>query len=143
MKHFEASGLGRVILLEIERGEKIIESIEEKLNELNIKNAFIASSVGSIKHLEYHRPLTFELAATDEYLQVDSPFEIGNISGTIIDGKAHLHFSVGSFEGLHIGHIERGTEVLYLAEFTIIEIEGLNIERRLTPEKVNKLFPKL
>lgn len=142
MKHFCAKGLGRVIILELERGEKIIESVEETLKEAGIKNAYIASGIGSVKHLEFHRPLTMDEATVDEYVSFDQPFELGCISGTIIDGVAHLHFAMGSHESLQIGHLEEGTEVLYLAELTIVEIEGIELERVLTPEKVKKLFPK-
>lgn len=142
MKHFSAKGLGRVIILELERGEKIIESIEETLKKEGIKNAYIASGIGSVKHVEFHRPLTMDEATVDEYVSFDQPFELGCISGTIIDGAAHLHFAMGSYESLQIGHLEKGTEVLYLVELTIVEIEGIQLERKFTPEKVKKLFPK-
>jgi hypothetical protein len=38
--------------------------------------------------------------------------------------------------------MEPGTEVLYLFEVVLAELSGLNLERKLTPEKVKKLFPK-
>lgn len=142
MKHFCAEGLGRVVILELERGEKIIESIESTLEKEGIKNAYIASGIGSVQHLEFHRPTTLDEATVDEFLSYDQPFELGCISGTIIDGVAHLHFSMGSNESLQIGHLEHGTEVLYLVEVTIVEITGLQLERILTPENVKKLFPK-
>ena len=142
MKHFCAEGLGRVVILELERGEKIIESIESTLKKEGIKNAYIASGIGSVQHVEFHRPTTLDEAAVDEFLSYDQPFELGCISGTIIDGVAHLHFSMGSNESLQMGHLETGTEVLYLAELTLVEIKGLQLERVLTPEKVKKLFPK-
>lgn len=141
MKYYCGKGLGRVIILELDRGEKIIEAVESTLKEVGIKNAYIASAVGSVKHVEFHRPTTMDLAAVDEYVSFDEPFELGCISGTIIDGVAHLHFSMGSNESIQIGHLEKGTEVLYLVELTIIEIEGVELKRMLTPEKVKKLFP--
>jgi len=142
MRHFSASGIGRVIILELDRGERIIESIEDVLAKEGIKNAYIASAVGSVKKVEYHRPLTFDIEAVDEFISVEEPFELGNITGTVIDGVAHLHFSMASKDSIQMGHLERGTEVLYLAELTIIELNGLNLQRLLTPEKVKKLFPK-
>ena len=141
MKHFCAKGLGRVIILELERGEKIVESVESVLEEEGIKNAYIASAIGSVKHVEFHRPLTMDEATVDEFVSYDQPFELGCISGTVIDGIAHLHFSMGSKDSIQVGHLEKGTEVLYLVELTIIEIEGVQLKRMLTPEKVRKLFP--
>ena len=142
MKHFCASGLGRVVILELDRGEKVIESIESTLKKEGIKNAYIASAVGSIQHLKYHRPLTLATMAEDEFLSLSEPFEIGNIGGTVIDGVAHLHISAGSPQGVQVGHLEKGTEVLYLVEIVLVEILGVELERVLTPEKVKKLFPK-
>lgn len=142
MKYFNAKGLGRVIILELERGEKIIEAVESVLAKEGIRNAYIASAIGSVQHVEFHRPTTLDEVAVDEFMSYDEPFELGCISGTIIDGVAHLHFSMGSNESLQIGHLERGTEVLYLAELTIVEIEGVQLERVMTLEKVRKLFPK-
>lgn len=140
MKYFNGDGLGRVIILELERGENIIESIENVLAKENIRNAYIASGIGSIKHLEYHRPTTMDEATVDEYLSYDEPFELGAISGTVIDGMAHLHFSVASKDSIQIGHLEKETEVLYLVEITIVELIGYQLTRKMTKEKVNKLF---
>lgn len=140
MKYFNGKGLGRVIILELERGENIIESIEGVLAKEDIKNAYIASGIGSIRHLEYHRPTTMEEITVDEYLSYDEPFELGCISGTIIDGKTHLHFSAASKDSIQIGHLEKGTEVLYLVEITIVELTGYQLTRQMTKEKVNKLF---
>ena len=141
MKHFCASGLGRVIILELDRGEMIIESVESILKQEGIKNAFVSSAVGSVSHVEFHRPITLDAAAVDEFLSFDEPFELGGISGTVIDGVAHLHFSMASKDSIQIGHLEKGTEVLYLVELTITEIKGIQLTRMLTPEKVKKLFP--
>lgn len=141
MKYFFGKGFGKVIILELERGDKVIESIECVLKEAGIKNAYIASAVGSVKHVEFHRPTTFDAVTVDEYLNFDEPFELGGISGTIIDGSAHLHFTMASGNSIQIGHLEKGTEVLYLAELTIVELLGFELRRRMTAEKVNKLFP--
>ncbi len=142
MKEFEATGYGRTIILELERGEKLIESICSKLEEMNIKNALITSAVGSIQKLVFHRPTDLSAAAVDEIVTLEEPFEIGSLSGTIIDSQAHLHFSAASPSGVYGGHLELGTEVLYLFEVTLTEITGLELERRWTEEKVKKLFYK-
>lgn len=141
MKCYSGSGLGRTFLLELDRGELIVESIEKVLQENNVKNAYIASGIGSVQHVEFHRPTTLSEVTEDEFLSFDQPFELGGISGTIIDGVAHLHFSMGSKDSLQIGHLEYGTKVLYLAELLIVEISGVSLKRVMTKEKVRKLFP--
>lgn len=141
MKAFMGDGIGRTMILELDRGEDIVEGVEAALKKEGIRNAYIASAVGSIQHLEYHRPLTMDEATEDEFLSLNGPFESGGISGTIINGVAHLHFSGGGVGGVHVGHLERGTKVLYLMELVVIELEGFELQRKLTPENVKKLFP--
>ena len=141
MKAFMGDGIGRTMKLELDRGEDIVEGVESALKKEGIRTAYIASAVGSIQHLEYHRPLTMDEATEDEFLSLNGPFESGGISGTIINGVAHLHFSGGGVGGVHVGHLERGTKVLYLMELVVIELKGFELQRKLTPENVKKLFP--
>lgn len=140
MKEFESGRLGRTIVIELERGEKVIESICAALERKNIKNAVILSAVGSIQRLKYHRPVDLGEAANDEFFDIEAPMEIGSLIGSIIGGQAHFHIVAASPDGVYNGHLELGTEVMYLMEVIAAEMEGCNLERRLTPENVKKLF---
>ena len=141
MKYYGASGIGKVLLVELDKGEDLFEGIEDILKKEGIRNAYIASAVGSIEHLEYHRPTGMGEVTEDEFLSLEGPFEFGSLTGTVIDGAIHFHFSAGGVDQLHIGHLERGTKVLYLMELLVIELTGLALQRRMTPENVKKLFP--
>lgn len=141
MKYYSGEGIGRVLVIELDRGEDLFQGVERILEKEGIKNAYVASAVGSIEHLEYHRPKTMDIATEDEFLSLEGPYEFGGITGTVFDGVAHFHFSAGGVNGIHAGHLERGTKVLYLLELIVIELKGLNLQRKLTPENVKKLFP--
>ena len=142
MKCYEGEGLGRVLVIELKRGDKVVESVEAAVKEKGIKNAYVASSVGSVQLMKSHRPTSLAEITEDEFLTIEEPFELGGISGTVIDGVPHLHFSMASPNQVQCGHLEYGSEVLYLVEITIVEILGLNLERRMTPQKVKRLFVK-
>lgn len=142
MQYFKGTGFNKVLLVELGRNEEIFSKLEEIMGKEGIRNAYVASAVGSIAHLEYHRPKHMGEVTDDEVLSIDGPFEFGSITGTIIDGVIHLHFSAGGVKGNHIGHLERGTTVLYLLELLIVELDGFNLERRMTDENVRKLFLK-
>ncbi len=142
MQYYVGEGLGRVLIIELARGEELFSGVEQILEKEGIRNAYVASAVGSTAHLEYHRPRDMGEATDDEMLSLEGPFEFGNISGTIIDGVAHFHFTAGGTKGNHIGHLERGTVVLYLLELVVIELKGFDLERKWTPEKVKRLFPR-
>lgn len=141
MKYYSGKGIGRTLLIELDRGEELFEGIERILAKEGIKNAYIASAVGSVAHLEYHRPKGMGEVTEDEFLSLEGPFEFGGLTGTVIDGIAHFHFSAGGVSGLHVGHLERGTTVLYLLELLVIEMDGFDLRREMTPENVKKLFP--
>lgn len=142
MKQYSTDGLGRTIIIELDRGEKIIEGICAALEEAGIRNAIVGSAVGSIQKLNYHRPTDMSAAAVDELLCVEKPMEIGSLTGTVIDGVAHFHFVAADPTDIYCGHLENGSETMYLMEVTMVELTGCNLERRLTPENVKKIFEK-
>lgn len=142
MKYYSGDGIGKVLLIELDRGEELFDGIETILEKEGIRNAYIASAVGSVAHLEYHRPKDMSETTDDEMLSIPGPYEFGSLTGTVIDGVAHFHFSAGSAKGNHIGHLERGTTVLYLLELLVFELKGFDLERKWTDAGVRKLFPK-
>jgi predicted DNA-binding protein with PD1-like motif len=142
MKLFETGRLGRTIIIELERGEKLIEGICEALEKQNIQNAVILSAIGSIQRLRFHRPTDMGAAANDELLDIEAPMEVGALGGSIIGGQAHFHIVAASPDDIYNGHLELGTEVMYLMEVTVAELEGCNLERKLTPENVKKISIK-
>jgi predicted DNA-binding protein with PD1-like motif len=143
MKQFDPVTLGRTIIIELERGEALIEGVCRELEKSGVKNAIIGSAVGSVQKLIYHRPTDMGQAANDETLTVNAPMEVGSLTGSVIDGQAHFHIIAVGPEGVYGGHMEPGTEVMYLFEIVMIELADCDLERRLTPEKVKKLFKKI
>lgn len=142
MKNFHIDGFGRVHIVEMVRGEPVVESILASLKKAGIKNAVVVSAVGSIQKLKYHRPTDLGQSAADEYLCVEGPMEVGSLTGSVIDGSGHFHIVASDTKNHYCGHLEEGTEVLYLLEVMLVELAGCNLERKATPENVNKLFEK-
>lgn len=142
MKSFNVAGLGRTIVIELERGEKIVEGICDALKAANIENAIVGSAVGSIQKVIYHRPTDMGAAASDEFVTIERPMELGALTGSVFGGNAHFHFVAADPEQVYSGHLELGSETMYLLEVTMVEVDGCNLERRLTAENVKKLFIK-
>ena len=142
MKHFDPVALGKTVIIELERGEPLIEGICQELEKSGIKNAIVGSAVGSIQKLVYHRPTDMGAAASDELLTVTAPMEVGSLIGSVIDGQAHFHVVAMAPDAVYGGHMEPGTEVMYLFEVVMVELTNCKLERRVTPEKVKKLFKK-
>jgi predicted DNA-binding protein with PD1-like motif len=142
MKHFSCGNSGKIFTIELSRGEKVVESIEEALKKEGIRNAYIATAIGSLQKVVWHRPTIASEVTEDEYVTMEGAFEIGGISGTIMDGVPHLHFSAANAAGVYVGHLEYGTECLYLLEVTIVELLGYDLERKQVPSGVKCLFSK-
>ena len=79
----------------------------------------------------------------DRMFTVEKPLEVSSISGIIADGKPHLHMTVGYRDEWSIaGHLEPGSEVLYLAEVVILRFDGLALDRHFDPERRVSLLGK-
>ncbi|WP_026699754.1 PPC domain-containing DNA-binding protein [Salibacterium aidingense] len=130
-KMFFGEGFGRAIVINLEKGDKLLESIREKLKEENINNAVVYGAVGSMQKLVYHLPTSMGPTSNDKFITVQNsgPIELGALSGNVIDGEPHLHIVAQDREGNYIGHLEEGTEILFLAEIVLAEIKDLNIHR--------------
>mgnify|MGYP001263287029 CR=1 FL=1 len=131
MSLFFCEGLGKVIVLHLSRGDLLLESIRDRLSTEGIKNAVLFGAVGSLQKLVYHLPTSMGPTSDDKIITVqgNGPIELGSLSGNVIDGDPHLHIVAQDSKGNYIGHLEEGTEVLFLAEIILAEMKGLNIHR--------------
>jgi predicted DNA-binding protein with PD1-like motif len=131
MKKFNCDGLGKVVILNLYRGDKLIETIREQIDAAGIKNAVILCAIGSLQKARFHRVLTTDIIAKDEYLDFEGPFELASLQGTIVDGEPHFHMVLSDLQMAYTGHLEEGTVVLYRAEIVLAELLGVKIKKVL------------
>ena len=55
MRTIVSEGLGRVVILSFDHGEKLREGIRDKLKELGIRNAVLLSAIGTFEKARFHR----------------------------------------------------------------------------------------
>lgn len=130
MKTFIGEGLGRIVIINLQRGEKLLESIRTQLKEMGIKNAVVLSAIGSLQKAVFHRVTGMEESPVDEYVTVEKPIELASLQGIVIDGEPHFHMVISDLDQAYTGHLEDGTTVLYLAEITLAEIKGIDLQRK-------------
>ena len=121
---------GRHVIMQLTKGELILESIQGEIERLGIRCGVVTSGIGSARKLAYHRIATTADNPDNEFLTVTEPMEIGALQGVIVDGKPHLHITCCTREGTFAGHLEPGSEVLYLMEVSIIELIGADLTRK-------------
>lgn len=129
MIRFIGEGTGRVVVINLRRGDLLLESIEKELAALSIKNAIITSAIGSLQKAVFHRVTGMEAEPVDEFITVEKPLELASVQGLVVDGHPHFHMVVSDVKQPYTGHLEPGTTVLYLVEITLLELKELNLQR--------------
>jgi predicted DNA-binding protein with PD1-like motif len=86
--------------------------------------SFVVSGIGSL----WHPRLRF--AAAEAETQLEGPFEILSLSGSITAEGAHLHIAVADGQGQVIGgHLCYGSRVRTTAEILTVRPEGWQLRR--------------
>lgn len=142
MKDFTFSGLGRVVVINLERGELLLESIKASLAKAGIKNAILTSAIGSLQKVVLHRVTGYEPTPVDEFITLEQPMELASLQGIVVDGEPHFHMVVSDLEQAYTGHLEEGTTVLYLVEISLVEISEAEVVRKKNELNIATLYQK-
>lgn len=94
MKTFVGEKYGRYVLIGLEKGDLILESVCQEADRLGIANAIVLSGIGAACRMRYHRIEDTRDDPTDTILTVDGPIEISQFGGMIVDGVPHLHVTL-------------------------------------------------
>ncbi len=130
MKSFATEDTGRIIIISLQKGEKILESIEQELKKWGIENAVMLSGVGSLRKVSYHYIENTNDWPTNKFIVADRPIELAAIQGMVLNGVPHLHIVSSDMDNYFVGHLENGCEVQYLAEILLLEIKNPEIVRK-------------
>jgi len=144
VKTMHHSGATEVVIIALEPGELLLESIREAVRKCGVKSGAVVSGIGTLKtcRMHYINDVTFPPA--DTVFSLEKPLELLSINGLIADGEPHLHIvvSCGSDE-VYAGHLEEASEVAYLAEIAVLAFNDLAMARRLdTERRIRLLGPK-
>jgi predicted DNA-binding protein with PD1-like motif len=125
-----------VVVVGIVPGEMLLETIEAAIKEHDIQNGAVVSGIGTLKTCNMHHIEHNRFPPDNRYYTLDEPLEVSNISGIIANGEAHLHVTVGYRDEWAVaGHLEPGSEVLYLAEVVILRFDDLRLDRHYDDER--------
>jgi len=142
----------QVIVARLSPGTDILDGIQIVCKELHIKSGSIVSCIGSLRRAVFlvAVPLENEIGAGySDPVHVEGPLELLSGQGSIGLEKdkgvfVHLHAAFCDKDGKPFGgHLVKGENpVLITAEITIIQAEGVKMERTWNPEvKMDILMP--
>jgi uncharacterized protein len=128
-KAIVCEGLGRIVILRFDRGEKLREGIRSKLQELGIRNAVLLSAIGTFEKARFHRIKNTNPRAEDEIIEIEGPMELASVAGIVADGEPHFHMVFQDLHRAYAVHLEDGSVVCYLAEIVLGELKGVELTR--------------
>ena len=142
MISFCKQGTGRLVVINLERGDLLLESIRDALAEYDIRDAVITSAIGSLSKVHLHRVTGYEPEPVDEFIMLEKPMELASLQGIVVDGHPHFHMVVSDLEQAYTGHLEEGTTALYLVEISLLELTNVELKRIPDENNIAKLRQK-
>lgn len=142
MTKYKGYELGQVIVLNLQRGDLLLETIESELKKSNIKDALLTSAIGSLQRVVLHRVIGTGREPEDEFVTLEKPMELASLQGMVLDGKAHFHMVVSDVEQSYTGHLEPVTTVLYLGEVSLVELKGVSLCREKNEDNIGMIVEK-
>ena len=140
MQYFEKGQPGRTIVVRLDQGDDVLESITEVISANGIKDGYIASGIGTLDQCVLHMVMTIGYPAVEYFAKwVDTPLELTTISGIIADGVPHLHAVISTDKASVAGHLEPGCRILYLGEVVLQEVLGQPLKRVKNSKNINEL----
>ena len=139
MTSFVGSRLGRYVIIGLQRGDLILESIRRVLEENGIRSAIVTSGVAAVSRMRWHHIGTTEERPDDLMLETDGPIEVSAIGGLVLDGVPHLHCAFADHSRAWAGHLEEGCRIAYVGEITLIELLDADVSRVPNPFGVNEI----
>jgi len=125
---------GRIIAARLFEGEDLYECIHEIAVAENIKSAAVFITGGFREANVVVGPKQEKPTVIGEFRGFAGPGEVLGV-GTIYcdkkEPKLHIHTAIGKADEVMVGCPRDGTKTFLILEVTIIEIDGLNAERKL------------
>lgn len=128
---------GRVIAARLFEGEDLYESIEQIAKKENIKSAAVFITGGFRKLNVVVGPKTEKPKIEANFKSFDGPGEVLGVGTIYCDDKGpslHIHSAIGKGDETIIGCPRGGAKTFLILEVTIIEIEGINAQRKSDPK---------
>jgi predicted DNA-binding protein with PD1-like motif len=139
MTTFTGTGMGKIIVINLARGEKVLECIVEAVQKAGIRNGVVLGAIGSLQRAHLHRVTSLAREPVDEFVVLEKPMELASIQGIIADCHPHLHMVVSDLEKTYTGHLEPDTIVAYLVEITVAELGGVSLQRVKNEDNIAQL----
>ncbi len=112
--------IDRVVVIRFKHQADILAGLEQQVKAQKIKNAVILNGVGSVMSAHYHVVTNRSFPSKNTYLEDPTKSaDIINVSGFVLNGKLHPHFTMADPDKAFGGHLEAGTRAFTFAIITL------------------------
>lgn len=141
-KTFGGAMIEEVFRVRLDRGDLLLESIDEVIRRYGIQDGAVLTGLGSVQECTFHGVKPLAPKAEQKFHTVRGPVEVLNLNGIIAAGEPHIHITLADMKRSFGGHLEKGCRVLYRAELTIAKFRGTPLARKLNAEGTPALQKK-
>lgn len=108
----------------LEKGADLRKSLEDRCQQYKVDTAIILCAVGCLNKIN------LRMAKAQDYLKKEADYEIISVTGTISNGKAHIHIGLSDENGNCVGgHLEQGCIVNTTCEVVLMILDKYHSER--------------
>lgn len=137
-------GQTELVIIGFQPGEMLLESLREAIKSRGVINGAVVSGIGTLKTCRMHYVEHTGFPPRTRIMTLNKPLELLSVSGLIANSEPHLHIVVSCGQDeVYGGHLEEGSEVLYLAEIAILVFNEHRMERRIDKERKIKLLRRM
>src|SRR5690554_7663303 len=95
MRTFSAGQITETLVIALDTGEDVLESVQEAIKIHDIKDDIVVSGIDSLSKVSYHIvDPGDEKPWKDTYFTKEGTIELMAIQGMIANGEPHLHITV-------------------------------------------------
>jgi predicted DNA-binding protein with PD1-like motif len=109
----------RVLIFRFKDDTDLLAGLEKMVKQEKIRNGVILSGIGSVRSYNVHQVSNRTYPTKNVFVSAESPADIANMNGYVINGKLHPHITLASPEKAFGGHLEPRTKVFTFAIVTL------------------------
>jgi len=132
---------GRIVVLRLAYGDRLLESLREICRQQKIRNGVILTGFGSLTDVAVSGAIGPSFPPKNFYRRTTPRgVEILAMSGVIANYHVHCHMVLTDRHRAFGGHLEEGCRVLSLAEIALMRVDGIKLARLIDPTTGQKLL---
>ncbi len=115
----------------VDPGEDVLGALGRYIEARGLAQAWVLSGYGTLAKVRLHWVADNRFPSRDTFAEMEGGIEIIAMSGTVVEGKPHIHIALATQAGAFGGHLEPGSTAYVLCEILLIELGGAHLTRKL------------